>query len=409
MGNKLVTILLSIVLISTLTSCAMSPNNQPRLGTQEFPDKNLSLDLVVEYGIDEFDKMECVEGKNQVWFTSYPYIEFLEIVSDKNADILFPAWSPDGKWIAYVNSKPYVTYGNEYSDNEKGQDSVWIMHSDGSGKKQVGNPIGSLISKVAIGCYPISAITSSLIWSPDSRHILFPTKGWDDQSNSYFYDIFIVDTISGTTQRVLSSSESPYPQKWISEKSFILSFSDHMVFGELGEDDSLSLSEIEYPFTPSTNRNLSVDFQIMDEADVLFGFVLGENNLLSLYSLNLNGFEWKKANDLFLDREYNVNVEREEILVEAKNKIAIYDHALEKPLIEITIPDNEYWLSRKFIVNSGRYESMVFIREGNNIESGVWLINFSEMNPSPILFFNISIIPSLAEGMRIISVDVKPE
>jgi TolB protein len=63
-----------------------------------------------------------------------------------------PAWSPDGKRIAYVSSADHT-----------GPLAIWVMNADGTGKHQLTFP---------------QAGDSSPSWSPDGRKILFTCSAY---------------------------------------------------------------------------------------------------------------------------------------------------------------------------------------------------------------------------------------
>jgi TolB protein len=64
-----------------------------------------------------------------------------------------PAWSPDGKNIAYVAD----TFGNN--------PMIWLMEADGSGHR-----------RLTEGSWPS--------WSPDGKHIVYTSGEWNDQQLS---------------------------------------------------------------------------------------------------------------------------------------------------------------------------------------------------------------------------------
>ena len=102
-----------------------------------------------------------------------------------------PAWSPDGKWIAY------------FSD-ESGEYMLHLRDQTGLGK----------VKKIALGDSP--AFFSSLVWSPDSKKIAYN----DNHVNLWYLDIATgknvkVDTNPiGVQNGVLNPSWSP-DSKWL--------------------------------------------------------------------------------------------------------------------------------------------------------------------------------------------------
>lgn len=93
-----------------------------------------------------------------------------------------PAWSPDGKKIAFSGG----LYLNE----------IWLMNPDGSGKTR----IGTLSPETD---YMINDIT----WSPDSERVAFDAIRWDADD----YDIYVIN-VDGTGFRNITSHPDVYEQ-----------------------------------------------------------------------------------------------------------------------------------------------------------------------------------------------------
>jgi tricorn protease len=82
-----------------------------------------------------------------------------------------PAWSPDGKWIAFISDKT-------------GQDEVWIARENGSGLKKISDSAGE---------------KSGLRWAPDSASLIYSTS--DHKLNR-------VEVSSGATKTLLTGEAS---------------------------------------------------------------------------------------------------------------------------------------------------------------------------------------------------------
>ena len=97
-----------------------------------------------------------------------------KIFTPRHDDIpLSPAWSPDGKWIAFVPGAP-----------RKG---VWMMRAD-----------GSRLHRITIG----KGIPQDPTWSPNGKRIAFADR---QSPRSDLHDIYVVGTTGSGLRRVASS------------------------------------------------------------------------------------------------------------------------------------------------------------------------------------------------------------
>jgi len=104
--------------------------------------------------------------------------EELDAAARKIPNCFGPQWSPDGKWIAYVNT--------EDSDN-----GIYLVSPDGKVNKQIFNAGGGAIPHRA----PVS-------WSPDSKWITFATV------DGYIY---VISSEGKNLTRVSSGGNDYYP------------------------------------------------------------------------------------------------------------------------------------------------------------------------------------------------------
>ena len=67
-----------------------------------------------------------------------------------------PAWSPDGKWIAFVSGNPGALFSNLYGN--QAPSSIWIVSSRGGQPRKLTDP---------------ATTHTSPVWMPDSQSLLF--------------------------------------------------------------------------------------------------------------------------------------------------------------------------------------------------------------------------------------------
>ena len=91
---------------------------------------------------------------------------------DKNE---FPAWSPDGKWIAFVSDRA-------------GREGIYRMDADGENVKQLTKQVKCL----------------NPAWSPDSRSIAFVSHG----------TLFVIDTEAGNVLQIVKANSVFFDCTW---------------------------------------------------------------------------------------------------------------------------------------------------------------------------------------------------
>ena len=121
------------------------------------------IDLVVEPPIEE--PIDLVAGE-------------VLLLTDRRGDDESPAWSPDGKHIAFVS-------------NRDGNENIYVIDSDGKNDKRLTD-------------LPDDDTAKSFVWSPDGKRIAFVAF----TGRGHGYDIFVMDR-DGSNLTRLANGDSP--------------------------------------------------------------------------------------------------------------------------------------------------------------------------------------------------------
>ena len=102
-------------------------------------------------------------------------------------DESYPAWSPDGEWLAVVR-RAWV------GDMPEPENQVWIMRPDGTEAAQMTETENTTYGQPA--------------WSPDSRYLVFDFRKVTDQGVES--GLFLLDVVSGEIQHLAASGTRPH-------------------------------------------------------------------------------------------------------------------------------------------------------------------------------------------------------
>lgn len=120
-----------------------------------------------------------------------PMIEVFDIPSQETRSLeegSFPAWSPSGEWIAYVDPS---------------REKIHLVHPNGTGDHVVNDVGGRVLGYRYFGLQPV--------WSPDSTKLLLNEYKGDGDT----HDVVLLDIKSGT---ITTKSHNGYPVLgWASE------------------------------------------------------------------------------------------------------------------------------------------------------------------------------------------------
>ena len=131
--------------------------NMRRLTTTPGVDNAPAWSPVPGANLIAYHHLDVATGRSDIWIMNADGTNARNLTGDLPQDLSRdePAWSPDGPWIAFAQSRG--TAG-------PGRGSIWIMRADGSAKRQ-------------LTLHPDNGFDLSPSWSPDGQRIAFQRGG----------------------------------------------------------------------------------------------------------------------------------------------------------------------------------------------------------------------------------------
>lgn len=298
-------------------------------------------DLLLGIYRSDFDFCN-VAGKGEIWLAPYPYNSKKWALSSSELNYRIPKWSPNGQWIAYVESKTEIIEDKElYSAAPvtiAGADTIWIMHPDRSEKRQVSDPIPnamfSFIMGKSLGCESFTAI-SNLEWSPDGQYILFK-RSWHTGDMSWRYSFYISEVSTGKT-RLLFTQEVPSGILWMNHKDQFLVKGENQAFREvLIEDiDRITINNLPYTLPDEVSNNLYYGLRDTGDGNHLYAVFYfkketdktGTPSRVAVWKYDLVTGAWEKKIEMSINTWRNTTIFPDWIVTyEGKaNSITYYD------------------------------------------------------------------------------------
>jgi TolB protein len=125
-------------------------------------------------------------GVMQIW-TVNPGTRGLTQLTNSPYGAGYPAWSPDGKQIAYS------------ARDQNGSVFLWISNADGTNQRQITH-----------GTQPR--------WSPDGRQLVYTTI---TQTSNRSYDVYTIDIGTNTQSQITSAPSNEYMPDWSKDGQWI--------------------------------------------------------------------------------------------------------------------------------------------------------------------------------------------
>lgn len=371
--------------------------------------ESLRRDLLL--GIVRDDRDFCnILGNEEIWISKYPYHDTLTLLADDHSDYQMAKWSPDGGWIAYVESKPEIVFSDNVDMSAvKGTAKVWLVRPDGSEKHPVSDAIPAVIYSRIVGnvytCSDLSFI-SYLSWSPDGKFLVF-VRTWVNKGIRGTAEFYITEIATGNTNMFLSQGGGYKDIFWrFDENNFFLQ-SDNDQLLEVNvqniENIQIKSTPLIFPekvrsfkyikFLPSGNELKPYAIFYM-QADNSTSPNTSDAERVIILRLDLLSRNWSEIVELPLQFFSEKGVLNDAIILcDNDHGYKVFDSKNGELLGVVEIPSDLDYRACSFTeVDSGDNNLWVIFKGTKNKEEGLWasaLIPGSDEDP-PELVFNTS-------------------
>ena len=291
----------SIPTILTLPATQGPPTSSAIDSTAKLPPNTLLPGMLIN--LSGGFARECGLGvSNQIWMFEPSTGTSNLLLGETGIDYNFPQWSPDGEFIAYIESIP-GSLPDESDLVIGGTGSLWIMRSDASGKQKVGETFERIDYVRTNGsCEKYTYIPINPVWSPNSQYLIYVhlEDSLDPYRNISNYYLYYINT---KVTRLISTQKRLVQVVWTADSSrFIIMDDDSLQVFTINNFDEVELELIKYPLqSPSPQRVVfgrgnAQRFAIEIQNNSLIGsfYVIDGTNREydSLQIINLTTKEW---------------------------------------------------------------------------------------------------------------------
>ncbi|MBN2501113.1 MAG: PD40 domain-containing protein [Anaerolineales bacterium] len=289
----------------TATSPPATPTPQDTPGPSPTPFPH--PDIALNFGGDFLWQCDP-DTRSQIGVSQYPYDALDVLLAEPETDYIYPVWSPDGNWIAYIKSQPkQVNASLPFDPEMAGTDSIWVMRPDGSDQRQVSQEVTRYDTYWGDSCViGVSWIEYPPVWSPDGKYIAFVHQDFSG------YSYYLVEVSSGETDRILVQEKNEKPIRYLNNQPVWLSKDELVILGnsvqvvQVHSIGDYSTIEIPYPveFPADAWFGFPVDdyytIQVKDRKLISSFYVLQGlyPKFLSLWELDIDTQTWANLKDL---------------------------------------------------------------------------------------------------------------
>lgn len=318
------------------------------------------------------ERYSCViEGRDEVWLVDYPYKAPSSFLKDPEIDFRYPKWSPNGNWIAYVESKPSIIPESEMKMplSTTGVDTIWIIHPDGSEKHQISESIPSALLAHFMGttlaCDLVSQI-NYLTWSYDSQYIVFRQK-WHEGDMLLRYSYYLIEVSTGKSRLILTQRTSS-TIFWEEQNNRFWLQGDENKLNQVTIDniDQIEISSFPLYLPNEVISHIRYEFKSSSKDNIFYGvfYLKSEKDQtntpdrVSIWIFDSSARTWEKITEVPIITWYNTGIFRNWVVScdEKSNEITLLDPFKWQPIDVSKLPSNivSSCTFREYIDNFGR-------------------------------------------------------
>ena len=200
--------------------------------------------------------------------------------------------------------------GSSGSGKISGSDTLWIIHPDGSEKRQIGDPVPSglfagLMGEIIV-CDVITEMDLIIAWSPDGQYIIY-IQSQIREGMQWSYSYYITELSSDKTRKLFTQSRRA-DIYWAQQgnRAFIHSDKDRITFLDIQGIDQIIVNSIALNLPEEVKDTISYEMILAGSKDFFYGIFqyaddnnpINSPNKVMIWSFELSTKQWRKIADV---------------------------------------------------------------------------------------------------------------